>query len=99
MAPVLVDSQLAKVWHESSLEKMSRAEQLRIPQEVLGFLCPGTAPRDGEGPLPPDDSLCLLSQFRHCQEAEAGRLDFAPDKAVHSPCCFPAPKLEEQEFS
>lgn len=61
------------------------------PSLVLG--------RDGAGPLPPDDSLCLLSQFRHCQEAEAGRLDFAPDKAVHSRCCFPAPKLERQEFS
>lgn len=78
---------------------MSTDEQFRIPQEVLGFLCPGTAPRDGAGPLPPEDSLCLLSQFRRCQEAGAGRLDVAPDMAVHSPCCFPAPKLERQEFS
>lgn len=61
MAPVLVDSQLAKAWHESSFEKMSRDEQFGIPQEVLGFLCPGTAPRDGAGPLPPEDSLPALS--------------------------------------
>lgn len=96
MAPALVDSQLAEAWHESSLEK---DEQFRILQEVLGFLGPGMFPRDGAGPLPPDDSLYLLSQFRHCQEVGAGRLDVAPDMAVHSPCCFPAPKLERQEFS
>lgn len=87
VAPAWADSPL-----ESSLEEMNKS----IPQEVLGFLRPEDSLGDGAGPLPPDDSPCLPSQCRLCQQTGAGRLDVA----VHSPPeCFPAPKpLETESF-
>lgn len=96
MAPGWADSPLAKAQDESSLEEMNNS----VPQEVLGFLRPGDSLGDGAGPLPPDGNPCLPSQCRLYQQTGAGRLDVAPDVAVHSPPqCFPAPKPKRQKVS